>query len=93
MNKRPSFRFRLYVAGNGPYSVQAAANLRAVCSECLPGRHEIEVVDVLKQKRRALDDGVMLTPLLVKLSPGPVRKVVGSLSHRDSVLEALGIAA
>jgi hypothetical protein len=33
----------------------------------------------------------MMTPLLVKLSPAPVRKIVGSLSVRDSVLQALGL--
>ncbi len=93
MSEGAPFQFRLYVAGDGPYSMQAIANLRAVCDQLLPGRHEIEVVDVLTHKRRALDDGVMLTPLLIKLSPGPVRKVAGSLSQRDALLEALGIAA
>ncbi len=93
MNKGASFRFRLYVAGDGPHSMQAIANLHEVCNQCLAGRHEIEVIDVLKDKRRALDDGVMLTPLLIKLSPRPVCKVVGNLTHRDSLLQTLGIAA
>lgn len=83
------FRFLLYVAGDGPNSVHATANLRAICGEYLPERHEIEVVDVLTNPERALSDGVMMTPLLVKLSPGSVRKIVGSLSQRAAVLQAL----
>lgn len=85
------YRFRLYVAGEGPNSVHAAANLHAICREFLAERHEIEVVDVLTQQERALSDGVMMTPLLVKLSPGPVRKIVGSLSQREAVLQALDL--
>lgn len=86
------FRFLLYVAGDGPNSVHATANLRAICREHLPERHEIEVVDVLQDQERALTDGVMMTPLLVKLFPAPVRKIVGSLSQRASVLQALDLS-
>lgn len=86
------FRFLLYVAGDGPNSVHATANLHAICREHLPERHEIEVVDVLQDQERALTDGVMMTPLLVKLSPAPVRKIVGSLGQRASVLQALGLS-
>jgi len=93
MSTPVSFKFRLYVAGDGPHSTQAIANLRALCGEHLPERHEVEVVDVLRDPQRALADGVMLTPLLVKLSPAPIRKIIGSLSQRASVLQALGLPA
>jgi circadian clock protein KaiB len=91
MNPPAIFKFRLYVAGDGPNSLQAEANLRALCREHLPERHEIEIVDVLREGQRALDDGVMMTPQLVKLSPAPVRKIVGTLSRRETVLQALGL--
>jgi circadian clock protein KaiB len=87
----PAFKFRLYVAGDGPNSTQAIANLQAICSEHLAERHEIEIVDVLIDQGRALSDGVMMTPLLVKLSPDPLRKIVGNLSQRESVLQGLGL--
>jgi len=91
MSKPAHFKFRLYVAGDGPNSAQAVANLEALCREHLPERHEIEVVDVLREPRRALADLVMLTPLLVKLSPAPIRKITGTLSRREPVLQALGL--
>jgi KaiB domain len=62
MSKLPHFKFRLYIAGDGPHSVQAVANLNALCCEHLAERHEIEIVDVLHEPQRALDDKVMLTP-------------------------------
>jgi len=92
MKKIEPFRFRLYVAGDSPNSAKAVANLRELCREILDDRHEIEVVDVLREPNRALKDGVLLTPMLVKLSPGPVRKIVGSLNNREPILQALGLS-
>ncbi len=91
MKKPLHYKFRLYVAGGSPNSTKAITNLRALCSEVLQNRHEIEVVDVLKEPHRALEDGVLLTPMLVKLSPGPISKVIGSLNDRQPVLQALGL--
>jgi circadian clock protein KaiB len=91
MNKSACFKFRLYVAGDAPNSIQAVANLNALCREHLPERHEIEIVDVLSEPQRALTDGVFLTPTLVKLSPAPIRKIVGNLSDPKPVLLTLGL--
>jgi len=92
--KRPEkFKFRLYVAGDAQNSTQAIANLSALCRGRLLDRHEIEVVDVFRYPQRALADGVMMTPTLVKLSPPPVRRIVGTLSQTLPVLQALGLEA
>lgn len=89
MSKSDKFNFRLYVAGDAPNSVQAIANLKALCREHLPERHTIEIVDVVQQPERALTDDVLLTPTLVKLSPAPVRRIIGNLSQTQVVLNAL----
>jgi circadian clock protein KaiB len=91
MSTTQHFKFRLYVTGDGPNSVQAIGNLQALCGRHLPGCHEIEIVDVLRDPKRGLADGVMLTPLLLKLSPEPVRKILGTLSKHETVLQSLGI--
>lgn len=91
MSRRVVFRFRLYVANDALNSTRAVVNLTALCREHLPGRHEIEIVDVFRHPERALADGIFLTPTLVRLSPSPVRKIVGSLSQTSAVLEALGL--
>jgi circadian clock protein KaiB len=85
------FRFRLYVAGDTQNSLLAVANLNALCRAHLPDRHGIEVVDVFRDPERALADGVLMTPTLVKLSPSPVRRIVGTLSQTQTVLLALGL--
>lgn len=85
------YRFRLYVAGDGTNSIQAAANLAALCRNYLAGRSVIEIVDVFQEPLRALEEGVFMTPTLLKLGPAPTRKIVGTLSQLSSLLVALDI--
>ena len=93
MSRPALFKFRLYVAGDALNSAQARANLAALCQAHLAGRHEIEVVDVFREPKRALADGIFMTPTLVKLAPLPVRTIVGTLSQTLTVLQALGLQA
>ena len=89
MTRLPCFKFRLYVAGEARNSTEALANLTAFCHAQLPKRHEIEIVDVFREPKRALADGILMTPTLIKYAPAPVRRVVGSLSH--NLCEILGL--
>jgi circadian clock protein KaiB len=82
---------RLYIVGGAPNSVQAVANLEAICREHLKGGHRLEVVDVMVHPKRAMADGVLVTPSLAKLAPLPAANVVGNLSDRNKVLIALGL--
>jgi circadian clock protein KaiB len=86
----PLLRLRLYVAGNAPNSLSAVANARSICEEHFAFRHELEIVDLLADPQRALADGIIVTPTLLKLSPAPVQKVIGNLSDTTQVLLALG---
>ncbi|MGK2952322.1 MAG: circadian clock KaiB family protein [Thiobacillus sp.] len=91
MSRRKTYRFRLYIAGDAPNSALAKANLIALCEAHLPDRYEIEVVDVLREPMLALEDNVLMTPTLLKLAPAPVRRIVGSLSQMQTVLNTLGL--
>jgi circadian clock protein KaiB len=82
---------QLYVAGGAPNSVAARANLEAICRQHLKGNYQLEIVDVFEQPLRALADGVIVTPSLIKLSPPPAARVVGNLSDQSKVLLALGL--
>jgi circadian clock protein KaiB len=82
---------RLYIANSAPNSIKAIANLEAICKEHLQDGFKLEIIDVLEFPRRALADGVLVTPHLAKLSPSPAAKIVGNLSDRSNVLHALGI--
>lgn len=84
---------RLYVAGDGPNSVEARANLAAILENNPATRYQLEIIDFLREPQRAMMDGVIVTPTLVRVTPPPARKVIGTLRETVTVLAALGITA
>jgi circadian clock protein KaiB len=88
-SKRGGLLLRLYVAGNAPNSLRAVANAKAICEEYLTSRYDLEIVDLLKHPNRALKDGIIVTPTLLRLRPLPVQRVIGNLSDTNQVLLTL----
>lgn len=80
---------RLYIAGQTPRSLQALANLKALCEEHLAGHHKIEIIDLVEHPSLARTDEILAIPTLVRLLPLPLRKVIGDLSDTERVLVGL----
>ncbi|MDB4970823.1 MAG: circadian clock protein KaiB [Myxococcales bacterium] len=87
--KNRGLRLRLYVAANAPNSLLAVANVKALCATHFPSAHVLEIVDLLRHPGRGLEDGIVVTPTLLKLSPSPVQRLIGNLSDTDRVLMTL----
>jgi circadian clock protein KaiB len=87
--RNPALTLRLYIAGNAPNSLRATGNAKAICEEHFPGGYELEVVDMLEFPQRAMADGIIVTPTLLKLTPLPIQRVIGNLSDTDRVLMIL----
>jgi circadian clock protein KaiB len=85
----PVHCFRLYVAGHAPNATAALANLTAMCHAHLVGRHAIEIIDVFVEPKRALAEGIFMTPTLMLVGPEPMLRVVGTLDDEVAVLRAL----
>ena len=80
---------RLYVNGRSPYARQAVAAVNELRTTHLPPGSRVDVVDVAERPDVAEDERLLATPLLVRLAPEPVRRIVGDLSDLDEVVEAL----
>jgi circadian clock protein KaiB len=80
------------MAGSGPNSKQALANLRSICREYLKGRCTIETVDVVKNFEAAVRENILVTPALILVAPRPRVIVLGNLSDRPKVLLALRLS-
>jgi circadian clock protein KaiB len=80
--------FILYISSQTSNSIQAEANLRAMCLTNFPDHH-IEIMDVVEHPERALADGIIVTPTLVKVAPGPKQVIMGNLSNIPRVLSAV----
>src|SRR4026208_1039483 len=81
-----ALHLRLYVAGGAPNSLRAIANAKAICDEHYGACHELEIVDLLDDPERALADGIIVTPTLLKVSPLPTQSLIGNLSDLNQVL-------
>jgi circadian clock protein KaiB len=88
---KPEFQLRLYVAGQNAKSIAALANLERLCDAHVAGRYEIEVIDLLENPRLANDDQVLAVPTLVRISPEPVKKIIGDLSQTERILMGLDL--
>ena len=84
------YLLRLFIAGDEPNSRLAERNLRGLCTDCLPGRHRIEVVDVLQDFEAALAAKIMVAPAMVMLAPYHVT-LYGTLADKVKVLAAFGL--
>lgn len=85
------WEFKLYVAGHTPRSVTAISNLKALCEEYMPGRYQIEIIDLIERPELARSDQVVAIPTLVRNLPGPIRRIIGDLSNTERVLVGLQV--
>jgi circadian clock protein KaiB len=83
----------LYVAGMNSKSLQAVENVKRICEEYLPGRYQLEVIDIYQQPILARDGQIVAAPTLVKELPLPLRKLIGSMSDTERVLVGLDVQA
>jgi circadian clock protein KaiB len=79
----------LFVAGDESNSHQARENLARLCERCLDAPCEIIIYDVLKDFQPALDNRVLVTPTLIRVSPSPRVTILGNLSDTPKVVAAL----
>ena len=86
-----SAALRLYLVGGTPPSERALAAVPALRA-ALGGEAELEVVDLREQPDVAERERILATPLLVRVSPPPVRRIVGDLSDAERVVWTLGLA-
>lgn len=82
---------KLYITGHTPRSELAINNLQRICQERLLNHYELDIVDILEHPQLAEQEKILATPTLVRLSPPPVRRLIGDLSNTEKVLMGLGL--
>ena len=91
MTIQDGYNLRLYVAGQTPKSIAAIANLKKICETHLPGRYEIEVIDLIKDPALARRHQIVAIPTLIRQLPEPLKRIIGDLSNVEKVLVGLDI--
>ena len=85
------YQLKLFVTGHTITSKRAVTNIQRICEESLADRYELTIIDVLQEPQAAEDAKVLATPTLLKISPTPVRRIVGDLSNTEKVLIGLDL--
>jgi circadian clock protein KaiB len=81
----------LYVAGHTTKSVAALANLRRYCEQHVPGRYQLDVVDLLQHPQLAREHQIVAVPAVVRKTLPPGCQVIGDLSNEERVLTGLAL--
>ena len=89
--KNSSYHLTLYVAGSSPKSRLAMSNLKQLCETHLSSKYTVEIVDLLREPKRARQDQIVAIPTLVKKLPPPFKKIIGDLSNTEKVLVGLDL--
>jgi circadian clock protein KaiB len=79
------------VTGLTTRSARAIENLQVLCQKHLPGRYELQVIDVYQQPELARSEQVVAIPTLIKKLPLPLRRLIGDMSDEERVLVGLDI--
>lgn len=91
--KTEKYVLRLYVAGMGSNSIQAIENIKRMCDAVMPGRYQLDIIDIYQQPIIAKEGQIIAAPTLIKELPPPLQKLVGDMSNIEHVLVGLDIRA
>jgi len=88
---RENYVLRLYVAGMSPRSIQAIENVKRLCEENMPGRYQLDIIDIYQQPIFAKEGQIVAAPTLIKELPPPISKMIGDMSNKERMLVGLDL--
>ncbi|MCG8053933.1 MAG: circadian clock protein KaiB [Candidatus Thiodiazotropha endolucinida] len=78
--------------GDTPVTQRAIDNLNALCKEPeVAAVYEFEVINLIENPKLAEQERILATPVLIKKLPEPMRRIIGDLSDRESILVGLDL--
>ncbi len=89
MAEKPAFI--LFISGMSVKSVRAIENIKKIGEEHLNNFYDLEIIDLSKDKAKAVEYQIFALPTLIRKSPGPVRTLLGDLSDKEKILKILDV--
>jgi circadian clock protein KaiB len=80
---------RLFVSGHSALTEQILTTLQGVLESSRYHPYTLQMVDVSKHPEQAEADQIAATPTLIRVSPRPVRRLVGELDNPRAILSLL----
>ena len=85
------YELKLYVVDATRSSARAIQELETLLEGRFKGQYSLEIIDVLTNPGLAEADGILATPTVIKVAPGPEARIIGGFSDHEKVLAGLGL--
>jgi circadian clock protein KaiB len=85
-------KFKIYITGYTPKYKSILNRLNSDFNKSFNDQYSLEVVDILENAEQAIEDNILVTPTLIKVSPEPTKRIVGDLSDSARIMQNMGIA-
>jgi circadian clock protein KaiB len=82
---------KLFIAYPSDDSLQATQALRSALRHKCKADFSFEVISVLERPEQAEKDRILATPTILRTSPGPEIRLIGSMRDMEKVLRKLGL--
>lgn len=86
-----SYIFKLFISGNIILSDRAINNCKSIFEKYLFNRYKLEIIDVSKNPQTAIDENIIIMPLLIRKFPKPELRIIGDMSDTNRVLNEMDI--
>ena len=87
--KSEGYNLRLFISSQNDSAERTLSNLHQLLEERLTNPYTLKVIDVAKNPEQAIIHRVITTPTLIRVSPGPVKRIVGQLDDISRVLQII----
>jgi len=86
--RRPKLHLRLYT-GPRTFDTKAAINQVHSLLGSFSGSYELEVLDTEQHRDLAIQDEALFTPMLVRISPGPIVRLIMPQTNQEILKQKL----
>ena len=84
-------KLSLYVLEDYPSSKEAIACIEKILESLPRNSYDFEIIDMLKNPEKTESDNILVAPTLIKRSPLPFKKLVGSFNDSARIIKELNI--
>lgn len=80
---------RLFISNEDSHGEQTLSNIHQLLEEGLINPYTLKVIDVAKNPEQAVIHRIASTPTLIRVSPKPVRRIVGQFNDIPRILKII----
>lgn len=80
---------RLFISNQDPHGERTLSNIHQILEQGLINPYTLKVIDVAKNPEQAASHRIASTPTLIRVSPKPVRRIVGQFNDIPRILKII----